>query len=451
MKQMVLFLLFPTLVFGQKNIPVNAAKYMQAQAAVNNFSGTVLITKNDTVLLKQAYGFADYEWQVKNTIDTKYSLASVTKQFTAAAILQLVERKQLLLTDKLTKFFPDFPKGDSITMHMLLCHMSGLQMDYDELYLNKVAIRQEEVKSHVIEKDIITQQDALHYIEKKPLLFSPGSNTAYSNIGYYLLARIIEKVSHNSYAAYLKANIFKPCKMNNTGVITNDELITRRAKNYMRSENKYLHNPYINWEFNIGHDGIYATVEDLALWDKALYGTTVLSAEMKKLMFTSYNEQNWGYGFMINPFYNHGHQLIAHDGGFFGAMTSLNRFTDDNIFITVLSNNQSLSHIIAYGLAAIVFKKDVELPYKHYEIKIDTVLFDKYAGKFENNIDILKIDGKLYYNSTEMELIPESKTKFFRADNNDRTVEFLQDKSGACNAIIITKGGVKELRKRIVL
>lgn len=432
MRLILIFILFPTLLFGQKKISTNLAKYMQAQVEVNNFSGTVLVTKNGSVLLKKAYGLADYEWNIKNTIDTKYSLASVSKQFTAAAILQLVDKKQLSLDSKLNKFFPTFPKGDSITIHMLLCHMSGLQMDFDELYLNNVSIMQD---------------SALKYIEQKNLLFSPGTNTAYSNIGYYLLAHIIEKLSNQSYSEYLKTNIFEKAKMNNTGVITNNEIITKRAKNYILSDNKYIHNPYINWEYNIGHDGIYSTVEDLVLWDNVLYGTTILTAEMKKLMFTSYNDQNFGYGFLINPFYNHGHQLIAHDGGFFGAMTSLNRFTDDKLFVTVLSNNQSLSYIISYGLSAITFQKDVELPYEHSQNKIDTIIYDKYVGKY-GKIEILKIDGKLYYNSVEMELLPESKTKFFRADNNDRTIEFIQDKTGICNSIILTKGGVKEVVKK---
>jgi len=151
-----------------------------------------------------------------------------------------------------------------------------------------------------------------------------------------------------------------------------------------------VHNPYINWGVNIGHDGVYSTVEDLALWDKALYGTTILSAEMKKRMFTSYSSENWGYGFIINPFYNHGHQLIAHDGGFFGTMTSFNRFTDDKLFVTVLSNNESFSYIIGYGLSAIALQKEVELPYKHYQTKIDTAVYDKYAGKY-GKVEILKI------------------------------------------------------------
>lgn len=408
---------------------------MQAQADVNNFSGTVLVSRNDTLLIKKAYGLADYEWGVKNTIDSKFSLASVSKQFTAAAILQMVDKKQLSLDSKLNEFFPGFPDGNRITIHQLLCHMSGLQMDFDELYLKDASI---------------TETSALKYIEQKKLLFSPGSGTAYSNIGYYLLARIIEKVSNKSYSNYLKTNIFDKSGMNNSGVITNDQIIPKRAKSYIISDNKYVQNPYINWAFNIGHDGIYSTIEDLTLWDKALYETSILSAEMKKLMFTSYNEQNFGYGFLINPFYNHGHQLIGHDGGFFGSMTSLNRYTDDQILVVVLSNNQSQSHLISYGLSGIVLQKDVEAPYKHIQIEADTKNYDKFIGKY-GEIEILKIDGKLFYNSVEIELLPESKTKFFRTDNNDRTIEFIKDKSGVYSSMILTKGGgVKEVVKRSI-
>lgn len=428
-------LLFPLPIAAQENVSINLAKYMQAQEDVNNFSGTVLVTRNDTILLKSAYGLADYEWNIRSTINTKYSLASVSKQFTAAAILQLIDSKQLLLESKLTNFFSNFPDGDRITIHMMLCHMSGLQMDFDELYLNHVSI---------------TQDSVLKYLEQKKLLFVPGTATAYSNIGYYLLARIIEKVTNLSYADYLRANIFDKCEMKNSGVITNDELVISKASNYLRDGNKFINNPYINWEYNIGHDGIYATAEDLYLWNKALYGTSVLSEAMKKLMFTTYNEQQWGYGWVINPFYNHGHQLIAHDGGFFGAMTSLNRFIDDNVFITVLSNNQSASHLIAYGLSAIVFDKDVELPYKHQQIVIDKSKLYNYVGKYGNDIEIIVINEILYYNNVSIELLPESNTKFFRKDNNDKTIEFIADKTGAYNSIIITKGGVKEKIQRSV-
>jgi CubicO group peptidase (beta-lactamase class C family) len=313
---------------------------------------------------------------------------------------------------------------------MLLSHSSGLAMGFKELALST-----------------ISPDSAYSEIKKMPYEFSPGTQSAYSNIGYYLLGRIIEKVSGEKYAFFLKENIFEKAGMKHTGVSNNDSIVSKKAKIYCRTENGFIHNPYINWGFNIGHDGVYSTVEDLALWDNALYGTTILSEETKKQMFTSHNDQNWGYGFMINPFYNHGHQLIAHDGGFLGTMTSFNRFTDDKLFVTVLSNNESQSYIIAYGLSGIAFQKDFELPYTHSQTKADTATYDKYAGKY-GEIEIVKIDGKLYYNSVEMELLPESKTKFFRADNTDRTVEFILDDFGVCGSIIRTKGGIKEVLKR---
>lgn len=426
MKLILIIAMFPIFIFGQKTIPADLAKYMQAQTEINHFSGTVLVIKNDSVLMKKAYGWADYEWNINNTADTKFQLASVTKQFTAAAVLQLVDRGQISLNDKLSKFFPDYPKADSVTIHMLLSHSSGLAMGFKEIALSTMS-----------------KDSAYSEIKKIPYAFSPGTKSSYSNIGYYLLAKIIEKVSGEKYAVFLRKNIFEKAGMKNTGVSNNDSIVSKKAQAYCRTDKGFIHNPYINWEINIGHDGIYSTVEDLALWDKALYGTSVLSSEMKKKMFTPHNSENWGYGFIIDPFYNHGHHLIAHDGGFYGTMTSFNRFVDDHLFVTVLSNNESLSHIIGYGLSAIALGKDVELPYQHHRVQVDPKLYDAYIGKY-GKIEIIKLDNKLYYNNTEIELIPESKTKFFRTDDNDRTVEFIQDKKGVCHSIILTKGGVKE-------
>ncbi len=420
----------PIFLVAQEKTSAKLATYMQAQADVNNFSGTVLVTKNGAILIKKAYGLADYEWRIKNTIDTKFQLASVTKQFTAAAILQLVDSGRLSLNDKLSKFFPDYPKADSISIHMLLSHTSGLAMGFKEIALSS-----------------ISSDSAYTAIKKIPFECSPGTKSAYSNIGYYLLAKIIEKVSGEHYASFLKKNIFDKAGMSNTGVSNNDSIVTKKAKVYYHNAEGFIHNPHINWEINLGHDGIYSTVEDLAIWDKTLYGTTILSAAMKEKMFTPYSAENWGYGFIINPFYNHGHYLIAHDGGFFGTMTSFNRFTEDKLFVNVLSNNGSPAHIIGYGLSAIALGKEVELPYKHYPTKIDTTLYDNYAGEY-GKIHILKITGKLYYNDADTELIPESKTKFFRADDNDRTIEFVRDKTGIYNSLILTKGGVKEVSPR---
>ena len=433
MKSKLILVMFSVFAIGysQNELSSKLEKYMDAQFAVNDFSGTVLISKNDIILLKKAYGFADNEWKVKNTIDSKFSLASVSKQFTAAAVLQLAENKKLSLEDPINQYFADFPKGEKITIKMLLAHNSGLQMDFDELYLSKTDL----------EKDSVYQ-----YIIKKPLLFEPGTSTAYSNIGYYLLARIIEKVSGQTYAAFLKEQLFDKAKMYNSGITTNSTIVDKMAKLYYFENDKLVKNPYINWNFNIGHDGVYSTIDDLYLWNKALFDSEIiLSEESKKKMFTSYNDQDFGFGVLVNPFYNQNHQLIAHDGGFFGAMTSFNKFTNDNILITVLSNNQSKSYYIAYGLAGICFGKEVELPYKHIQIAVDSKIYDQYVGEYEN-IKILKKDNKLYYIDQDIELLPESQTKFFRSDNNNTTVEFIKDKKGKVTQLEIKKAGIKEVK-----
>ena len=430
----LIVLLVFTFGYSQKDISTKLEQYMDAQFAINDFSGTVLVSKNDSVLFKKAYGFADYEWKVKNVIDSKFSLASVSKQFTAVAILQLVENKKLSLEDPLSKYFAGFPKGDKITLKMMLTHNSGLNMDFDELYLTKTDLDKDSVYT---------------YLAKKPLLFEPGTGTAYSNIGYYLLARVIEKVSGQSYSAYLKQNVLDKAKMYNSGVSSNDAIVDKMTQRYYFDNDKLVKNPYINWNFNVGHDGVYSTVEDLDLWNKALFESkTLLSEEFKKKMFTSYNEENFGFGVIINPFYNQNHQLIAHDGGFLGAMTSFNKFTDDKILITVLSNNQSKSYYIAYGLAGICFGKEVELPYKHIQLAIDPKIYDQYVGDYEN-IKILKKDNKLYYTDYNIELLPESQTKFFRSDNHNTTLEFIKNKKGKITQIEIKKAGIKEVKNKI--
>lgn len=422
-----------TFGYSQKELGTKLEQYMDAQFAINDFSGTVLVSKADSIVFKKAYGFANYEWKVKNVIDSKFSLASVSKQFTAVAILQLAEKNKLSIEDPLSKYFAGFPKGDKITVKMMLTHNSGLDMDFDELYLTKTNLDKDSVYT---------------YLAKKPLLFEPGTSTAYSNIGYYLLARIIEKVSGETYSAYLKQNLFDKAKMYNSGVSTNDAIVDKMTQSYYLENDKLVKKPYINWNFNLGHDGVYSTVEDLNLWNKALFESqTLLSQESKKKMFTSYNDQNFGFGVIINPFYNQNHQLIAHDGGFLGAMTSFNKFTEDKIFITVLSNNQSKSYYIAYGLAGICFDKEVELPYKHIQIALDPKIYDQYVGDYEG-IKILKKENKLYYMDYNIELLPESQTKFFRSDNKNTTLEFIKNKKGKITHIEIKKAGIKEVKNK---
>lgn len=425
------FFLMPCI--AQNQLISKLEKYMDAEATINDFVGTVLLTRNDSTLLKKSYGFANYEWKIKNTIDTKFSLASVSKQFTAAAILQLAENNDLSINDKLAKYYPSIPKGDEITIKMLLSHNSGISNDNDEIFSSNTSLESDSV---------------VKLIMTKPFLFNPGTQASYSNEGYYILATLIEKVSGKSYASYLKEYIFDAANMNNSGVSSNDSIFLKMSNAYYKKDRVLIKNPYSNWKYNIGMDGVYSTVEDLYLWNKHLFdSTTILSEESKKLMFTSSNDSDFGFGVMVNPFYNHGHDLIAHDGGFYGVQTSFNKFTDDNVLVVVLSNNESASYLIAYGLAAIVFGIPVDLPYKHTKVQVDPVIYSSYVGVYEG-VKIHQKDGKLFYSDYDIELIPESKTKFFRSDNNNRTIEFVHNQNGKVIQIVLTKAGVKETKNR---
>ncbi len=438
MKLIVLLLLLPIVSFAQTNNFDQIEKYMDAQNQINKFGGTVIVMKNDSVILKKAYGFADLEWDIKNTIETKFVLASITKHFTAIAIMQLVEKNLLSVDDKLSKFFPDYPKGEQVTLHMLLTHTSGLALDFDELYMNSTDI---------------SKDSAISIIQNKPYFFEPGSSCKYSNIGYFLLSQIIEKASGQTYELFLKENIFDKAQMNNTGVCNNDSIIAKKAKIYYRSGSGYAHNPYINWNLNTGHDGVYSTIEDLYKLDRSLYGELLLSEKSKLIMTTQYNKiypdngffDSYGYGIFINPYYNHNHYLLTHSGGFIGTMTTFDRYLKDNIFIAVLSNNESESHNISYGLSGILFNVPVELPYLHKKVEIDSSSLKQFVGRY-GDLEIIEVENKLYLNTIETELLPESKNKFFNKNNNDRTFEFIFDKKGKTHAVVLTKGGVKETK-----
>ena len=423
---------------GRAQLPVRQqlAAYMQGQHAVNRFAGVVLVTRHDSVLLRQAYGLADAEWAVPNAPDTRFALASITKEFPAVAILQLAEQGRLRVTDTLSRFVPGFPNGGNISLHQLLTHTAGLALDFEELYLDRTAV---------------PKDSALAFIRRLPVLSAPGTSLRYSNVGYYLLGLVIEKAAGLSLGAYLQRYIFDVAGMADTGLHSNTAVVPRLARSYLRAGPGLVKNPYINWDLNVGHDGLYSTVDDLARFDRALRGTALLSEASKALMATQHNKRfpgsgfldHYGYGVFINPYYNHGHDLLTHSGGYFGAMTTLDRYPPDGVLITVLSNNEAESHWISYGLAGIVFGKAVEVPYVHRPAALAPATLPAYAGQYAET-RILHANGQLFLQDLETPLVAEATHKFFSSTNPDRTVEFLVTKAGRVHALRLSKGGVQE-------
>ncbi|RXR34781.1 class A beta-lactamase-related serine hydrolase [Flavobacterium piscinae] len=417
-------------VLQAQELNTNINQYLNEYIKCNDFSGAILISKKGNIIYEDSFGYANKELQVKNTLNTKFNLASVSKQFTAVAIMQLIQDEKLKLDQTIDTFFPKIPKSNLITIKMLLNHSSGLQIDFDELYLKYADI---------------DSTNVFKTIEEKTLLFPPGESIAYSNIGYFLLAKIVEKISGLEFEDFLKKRIFKYADMNHSGVCNNDSIIKNLASYYYKSEDGFKKNPFINWKYNIGHDGIYSTIEDLYSWNNTLFKSEkILLNDFKNLMIGTYNDQNFGFGYVINPFYSHNEKFIGHDGMFFGSITSYNYFPEKDIFIVVLSNNQSPSYLLAYALSAIMLGKDVKTPYKHNKIELDFISIKKYEGSY-GKIKFFEENGVLYYQNSNIRLVPESKTKFFRESDPNITYKFVTDKYGVVKKVIISKYGVEEI------
>jgi len=422
MKKLIFILLTcPFILHAQKNYQQLIDKYMVAEAGIREFNGSVMVVQKGTTIYQKAFGMADMELNVPNINTTKYRIGSVTKQFTAACILQLAEQGKLNVDDKLTKYIPDYPKGDSITIHMLLCHTSGIK--------NYTSLPEFWPKSILP----LSKDSMIAIFKHKPLDFSPGTKFSYSNSGYYLLGVIVEKVSGKNFSDYLLENVIRKAGLNNTAMDRLDSILLNRAKGYDKSRfGGWQHAQYISMEGPYSAGAMFSTTEDLVKWTKALHNNQVISAGYTKKMMTP-NLDQYGYGIGIDSFKTH--PRVSHNGGIPGFSSSLAYYPQDDLCVVAISNTGYNSDKISESLAAIMFDFPVIAPYKPKEVKIDPSVFDRYTGKYmaTNPIELLKRDNKMYRKverGPEIELKPESETRFFYADGSDRFIEFEVDKSG---------------------
>ncbi len=440
MKKIIILLLLPLATTAQKNYPKLLDEYTQAEFKIKEFNGTVLVMQKGKVIYKKAFGMAEREWNIANTVNTKYRIGSVTKQFTAACILLLAEQGKLNLDDKLSKYIPDYPKGDSITIHMLLNHTSGIK--------NYTAIPEFFPKAALP----LSIDTMIALFKNKPFDFSPGTKWNYSNSGYFLLGVIVEKASGKTFNNYLLDNIIKKLGLKNTLMDNLDSVLTYRAKGYSKNDDDvWQHAMYISMEGPYSAGAMVSTVDDLYLWTKALHNYQVLSAASTQKMLTPYKE-NYGYGIGIDSLKTH--KRVSHNGGIPGFASYLGYFPDDDICVVVISNNGSNSTSVGTALASIMFNLTVQIPYTPKEIKIDTAILNNYVGKYiaTGPIKIINMNGKLYRHrdgSPDIELKPESKTRFFYADESDRFIEFEIDKAGkVTKAWFIGNGEKVEMKKQ---
>ena len=407
----------------------------------NMFSGSVLIAKKGKVLLSKGYGLANTTHSVSNLPTTKFKLASVSKQFTAMAIMILQEKGKLNTEDKLTKYIPDYPNGDKITIHHLLTHTSGIP--------NLTALPVfDSIKGnpHTLEQTIALTKN-------KPLEFEPGSKFNYSNSGYILLTYIIENASGKKYEDYLKEVIFDPLGMKNSGLYPATGTLKNSAIGYTEENEGLIPAPYVDMTIPAGAGALYSTVEDLFIWDQALYTEKLVKKETMEKIMTVYKD-NYAYGWMVGKFKDH--KKYFHGGGIEGFNTVINRFTDDELCIIILKNVDNYQLFNANKMAtAIMFGERFDLPSEHKIATVDKHIYKTLAGDYELEKDfVLSIttDGiNIYSQATgqdKFEIYPE-KENFYFLKVVDAQLEFNKDDSGNISSLTLYQGGAKMPAKKI--
>ena len=416
-------------------------EYMHAHLKLKQFNGSILVAKDGKVLISKGYGMANFEHDVPNQPHTKFRLGSITKQFTAAAIMQLQEKGLLNVNDPVKKYLPDYPTGDKFTIHHLLTHTSGLisftgYPEYEEMM----------VKHLSPEKIIATFKD-------KPLEFEPGSQYKYSNSGYFLLGYLVEKISGKPYDEYLQKNIFGPLSMKDSGYDHNHIVQKNRAAGYSLDEGEFVNSSYIDMNIPHGAGALFSTVEDLYKWDRALYTEQILSKASLKQIFTPF-KANYGYGWGIGQQF--GHKRISHGGGINGFVTNICRFTEDDAIIVVLSNlENSLLRKINSDLAAILFDEPYELPEEKKVAQIDYNIYNLYVGTYQLEPEIFLTvtneDNHLLVQATgqgTIEVFPKSETRFF-AKSLDVEITFVKTEEGKVTQLILHQGSEDSHAKKI--
>ncbi len=322
LRRAIVLILVAASCFAQETARLD--QVVQTYVQDKTFMGTVLVARGAEVLLSKGYGSANLEWDIPNTPSTKFRLGSITKQFTAAAILLLQERGKLTLDDPVTKYVPDAPREwDKITIFNLLTHTSGLPnfTSLPEYGTLKLADKP-------VAKIVVTVRD-------RPLDFFPGEKMSYSNTGYLVLGQVIESVTGGSYEKFVADNIFTPLAMKDSGYDSNTAIIARRAAGYMPSPNGPVNAGFIHMSIPHAAGALYSTTEDLLRWEQGLFGGKVIAPASLAKMTAPY-KNDYALGVVVQT--PNGRKVIQHGGGIDGFNTYLAYYPDDKLTVVVLAN-----------------------------------------------------------------------------------------------------------------
>jgi CubicO group peptidase (beta-lactamase class C family) len=332
---------------------------MSLYHANNQFNGAVLVAEGGSVIYKKGFGLANMEWDIPNQPNTKFRLGSITKQFTSMLIIQLVEQGKIKPDGKLSDYLPDYRKdtGERVTIHHLLTHTSGIPS-----YTGLPRFFQD------VSRTTYPVDEFVKKYCSGDLQFEPGSKFAYNNSGYFLLGAIIEKLTGKTYEQVLKERILDPVGMKDTGYDHHDTILKKRASGYEKKGSEIINAPYLDMSLPYAAGSLYSTVEDLYLWDQALYTDKLVSANNKEMMFKPFlNGYAYGWGVTKLPLGDSKETVstVSHEGGINGFNTDIVRLPDNKGLI-VLLNNTGGTRLgqMSRAIAAILYDKPYSLPKK---------------------------------------------------------------------------------------
>ena len=445
MKKLIAGILFffTVITVAAQDLKTQIGTIVTAYANLHTFNGSVFVSKRSMVLINKGYGYRNADSKVLNDGNTVYQIGSITKQFTAAVILKLQQEKKLSVQDKLSKYFPGYPKGDSITIQQLLTHTSGIYnyTDNGEFMANSTTTPSDRKRMMALFKD-------------KPLGFSPGTGWGYSNSGYALLGYIIEAITKKPYEQMVRQYIFTPLKMTHSGFDFTHLKNPYNATGYFSLDGaKAVPAFIVDSTVSFSAGAIYSTTGDLYLWHKALETNTVLSKAQQEQAYTPV-KNNYGYGWNIDSI--EGKRRVSHSGGIPGFITHISRVPTDDVCIILLSNasDKSLDDITK-AIFNLLNNKPYQLPKAKNVITLPEATLLQYQGEYEIRPDLHVVislkNGVLVALPTgqaEAALYAEKEDNFFVKEPAIQ-LEFKRNNVNEITSFILHQGGANVDCKKI--
>lgn len=381
----------------------------------NGPGAAVLISKKGNVIYRKAFGQANLEHHIAMQPENVFQIGSMTKQITAVAILMLEEQGKLKLTDEITKFIPDYPThGKTITIHHLLNHTSGIKS-----YTSMRGLRD-------IARDDLSPMELIDFFKNEPMDFDPGTAYQYNNSGYILLGYIIEKVSQQSYEAFIEEYIFNKLHMNSSFYGSHQQLISKRASGYEKRKKGYENTIYISLSIPYAAGSVMSTVDDLYKWQQAIQKNTLVKVTTIQKAFTNHtltdgSSINYGYGWGLNEI--NGITTYEHGGRIFGYTSMGVYVPEEDIYVVILSNCSCNSPTsTAVQVAAVALEKP--FPKKDNAITLSQKELQKWVGTYSFGNGVIRTitlqEGKLYSQRKgggSFEIYPVSKSHFYFEDS----------------------------------